>query len=188
MRDWNIKAVINYHAGLRYGWQVDLKWPLDLGCHGQGDNKRHITGQCTWLKTSVAASMSYFWLLFQASGFFFLSFVFYFYIRILTFSLFPHIFGGLTSIKTYGIWRPVKENLLQTASVCCWCYNVRPVMRPVLAWSCNLRKRRCWLSDPCLVRQPSQHTQYWNSCSQRGRGRPRNGPEWSGRGCLARVI
>lgn len=39
MRDWNIKAVINHQAGLYHGWQADLKWPLDLEFHGQGDNK-----------------------------------------------------------------------------------------------------------------------------------------------------
>lgn len=87
---------------------------------------------------------------------------------------------------TCDIKEPLKESLpLQKAAVCCWCYSVRPVIEAVLAGCCNLRKRRCWVSD---LWQVTGQTQYWNSGSQTGRGRRRNGPEWIGRGCLARVI
>lgn len=128
-------------------------------------------------------SLCKFWLLFQAFLFsFFSPFVCYFYICFMIFSLSPLHLTGLRDHK--NLW--YLENNWKRAF---------PFKEPQcdadatqLSLWCGLCWRRYWLSDLWLVRQPSHHTQYWNSCSQTGRGRWRNGPEWSRRGCLASVI
>lgn len=154
--------------------------------------KRHITGQCVsnWLKTSIAA-LSDFHFFFQilvplpntpAPP----SFVCCFYIWMCMFSLFHHILRVLATMKPSLL----RDNAAETFLL--WSLSMLLMLHCRVCDVAYVGRQLWFEEEEVLVVWPlacqATLTQYWNSGSQTGRGRRHNGPEWSGRGCLARVI